>query len=90
MVLCLPSYFFFYLTEQSQKSSLTHLSKTWLLHIISRSYFIRALHILLLASLPGNTFPQINTVLLILFYLIFSSPSFYVALLNIKHLFAWF
>lgn len=89
MVLCLASYVF-YLIEQSQKSYFTHLSKTWLLHIISRSYFTRALHILLLASLPGNTFPQLNTALLILFYLMFPSPSFYVALLNIKHLFAWF
>lgn len=89
MVLCLPSYFF-NLIEQSQKMYFTNLSKTWLLHIISHSYFTRALHILLLASLAGNTFPQINTVLLILFYSMFSSPSFYVALPDIKSLFAWF
>lgn len=78
MVLCLPPYIF-YVIKQSQKSTL-YIFKTWLFHISSRTYFNRSLHILLLASLPGNSFPQINTVPLIIFCLMFSSPSFYAAL----------
>lgn len=78
MVLCLPPYIF-YVIKQSQKSTL-YIFKTRLFHISSRTYFNRSLHILLLASLPGNSFPQINTVPLIIFCLMFSSPSFYAAL----------